>query len=270
MPVPVIVRALGAIAAAAAAWLGLQVGLGPAPGLAGAPRSWADEPAQLVTAATSVREHIDSVRWIKGGRDQLSDDFLDADPFSATRRSGRSFWFWFLVGAGAFLALVLAIYLVARWLARRRRAPRDERPAPVALEDEPPPREPTRALEEPRKTRLIDPGDAGGETESVPPPPGLAAWLVTMNGAAPYRTHVLNRAGVSVIGASPQCDVVIDEPTVSATHARIVARGGTFTIHDEGSANGVSIGGTRVKTSVLSDGTELALGHARIVFKATR
>ena len=70
------------------------------------------------------------------------------------------------------------------------------------------------------------------------------------------RTHPLPSAG-AVLGKDPTCDVLIDDPFVSAHHLRIEARDGRWQAVDLGSTNGTFVGGVRVCEA------EVAAGRAR-------
>lgn len=64
----------------------------------------------------------------------------------------------------------------------------------------------------------------------------------------------------------------IDEAVyVSRKHARIECNDGVWSIHDLGSSNGTFVlrdDFERVEEAVIEDGTELAFGNARFVFRA--
>jgi hypothetical protein len=72
----------------------------------------------------------------------------------------------------------------------------------------------------------------------------------------------------TLIGRSPDCDVFLDDVTVSRRHAVLVERGGSFSIEDMGSLNGVFINRRRVEKGELEDGDELQIGKYRLTFFA--
>lgn len=63
-----------------------------------------------------------------------------------------------------------------------------------------------------------------------------------------------------VVGRSRGCDVRVADTTVSARHARLVRRGGVWSVHDLGSTNGTWVNGARVDFAVLRPGDALRLG----------
>lgn len=78
---------------------------------------------------------------------------------------------------------------------------------------------------------------------------------------------VVGPGGVT-LGRSRQCDVMLDDPNVSRTHAEIRARGGSWILTDLGSTNGSRLNGRRVDGSeVLKPGDEIELGTSRITFE---
>ena len=70
--------------------------------------------------------------------------------------------------------------------------------------------------------------------------------------------------GVTVLGRSRDCDIVVADPNVSRRHAEVRLVGTEWIVTDLGSTNGIEIGGRRVGRHVLEDGEELLLGTARL------
>ena len=64
-----------------------------------------------------------------------------------------------------------------------------------------------------------------------------------------------------VIGRHPSCQLVIDDPSVSRSHARIFLQAGELWLQDLGSRNGTFIDGRLLQSKQLRDGTLLQLGH---------
>ncbi|QBI19981.1 DUF2662 domain-containing protein [Egibacter rhizosphaerae] len=75
-------------------------------------------------------------------------------------------------------------------------------------------------------------------------------------------------AGGSVIGRLAECDVTIEDPSVSRRHARIDHDGASWRIQDLGSTNGLSVNGQRIGDGPLQDGDEVKLGSVRLRFRA--
>jgi FHA domain/zinc-ribbon domain len=70
----------------------------------------------------------------------------------------------------------------------------------------------------------------------------------------------------TLIGRSPDCDVFLDDVTVSRKHAVLVQRDGRFFIEDQGSLNGTFLNRRRIESAPLSDGDELQIGKYRLIF----
>ncbi len=78
---------------------------------------------------------------------------------------------------------------------------------------------------------------------------------------------VVGPAGAT-LGRSRQCDVMLDDPNVSRTHAEIRPRGGSWVLSDLGSTNGARLNGRRIEgPEVLKPGDEIELGTSLITFE---
>jgi hypothetical protein len=72
--------------------------------------------------------------------------------------------------------------------------------------------------------------------------------------------------GSTLIGRSPECDIFLDDVTVSRRHAEIVREGDDFTIRDLGSLNGTYVNRRRIESAVLEDDDEVQIGKYRLTF----
>lgn len=78
---------------------------------------------------------------------------------------------------------------------------------------------------------------------------------------------VLGQAG-AVLGRSRDCDVVLDDPNVSRHHAEVRPSGGSWTVHDLGSTNGVKVNGRPISgPQSLHAGDLIELGTSRVTFE---
>jgi hypothetical protein len=68
------------------------------------------------------------------------------------------------------------------------------------------------------------------------------------------------------IGRSPDCDIFLDDVTVSRNHAVLVERDGHFSVEDQGSLNGTFVNRRRIDSQVLENGDELQIGKYRLTF----
>jgi hypothetical protein len=68
------------------------------------------------------------------------------------------------------------------------------------------------------------------------------------------------------IGRSPDCDIFLDDVTVSRNHAVLVEREGQFYVEDQGSLNGTFVNRHRIDSARLENGDELQVGKYRMTF----
>ena len=95
------------------------------------------------------------------------------------------------------------------------------------------------------------------------------AMLVTVRGPTAGRTYVLDGPTVS-LGRSPDCDIVLDDMTVSRHHAEFVSSHAAHLVKDAGSRNGVLVNREKVTEATLRPGDELQLGRFRMVYFGTQ
>jgi pSer/pThr/pTyr-binding forkhead associated (FHA) protein len=68
------------------------------------------------------------------------------------------------------------------------------------------------------------------------------------------------------IGRSPECEIFLDDVTVSRNHAVLIESDGRFFVEDEGSLNGTFVNRRRIDRIALSNGDELQIGKYRLTF----
>jgi hypothetical protein len=68
------------------------------------------------------------------------------------------------------------------------------------------------------------------------------------------------------IGRSPDCEIFLDDVTVSRTHALLIERDGDFYAEDQGSLNGTFVNRRRIDSVKLENGDELQVGKYRMTF----
>jgi hypothetical protein len=72
--------------------------------------------------------------------------------------------------------------------------------------------------------------------------------------------------GRTLIGRSPECEIFLDDVTVSRRHAELERAGDTFTIRDLGSLNGTYVNRRRIESAVLENDDEVQIGKYRLTF----
>jgi len=68
------------------------------------------------------------------------------------------------------------------------------------------------------------------------------------------------------IGRSPECEIFLDDVTVSRRHALLLDKDGHFLIQDEGSLNGTFLNRRRIESARIEDGDEIQIGKYRLTF----
>ncbi|MPZ72210.1 MAG: DUF2662 domain-containing protein [Nitriliruptorales bacterium] len=105
--------------------------------------------------------------------------------------------------------------------------------------------------------------DDGAKTSVLPRPSRSAGAALVVGSDGGRRIQI----GESVtLGRLPECDVTLDDPSVSRRHARIQRTEGNWSITDLNSTNGLKVNGTRVGESDLVDGDRLQLGSVQLLF----
>ena len=74
------------------------------------------------------------------------------------------------------------------------------------------------------------------------------ALVVRSGGGRAGETYAIEGDRVT-IGRSPDCDIFLDDVTVSRRHALLTRHAGGFTINDQGSLNGTFVNRRRVESS---------------------
>ena len=100
----------------------------------------------------------------------------------------------------------------------------------------------------------------------------LDQWLLKQNAQRSDNhfhaivSHSLPKEGKVLIGRSPECDIVIDDPTVSWRHAKILISSNQMTVVDLGSSNGTFVDGKAVRRSMITNSNTLQVGQVIIEF----
>jgi pSer/pThr/pTyr-binding forkhead associated (FHA) protein len=93
---------------------------------------------------------------------------------------------------------------------------------------------------------------------------GPALVVRSGGGRAGETFHIENER--TTVGRSPDCEIFLDDVTVSRKHAVVLQREGTFFVDDLGSLNGTFLNRRRIESGELADGDELQIGKYRLTF----
>ena len=127
---------------------------------------------------------------------------------------------------------------------------------------------------------LLQSGESSGETTQTFSPEEIGDLehdpVAGLEGPALVVRAGGGRAGESFkptsermrIGRSPDCEVFLDDVTVSRNHAVLVEQDGAFVVEDQGSLNGTFVNRHRIDSATLESGDELQIGKYRMTFIA--
>ncbi|WP_406690179.1 FHA domain-containing protein [Saccharopolyspora sp. ID03-671] len=104
-----------------------------------------------------------------------------------------------------------------------------------------------------------------GELIPTPREAGTSTRLVVERGADEGAEFVIS-APLTVIGRHRDCDIVIDDVTVSRFHAELEIVDGRYFLRDSGSLNGIYVNRRPVKRVELFESDEIWIGKARFTF----
>jgi len=71
---------------------------------------------------------------------------------------------------------------------------------------------------------------------------------------------------VTRLGRGTECEISLDDITVSRWHAEILRNGDDYRVRDAGSLNGTYVNNKRIDEAALHQGDELQVGKFRMVF----
>ncbi len=71
----------------------------------------------------------------------------------------------------------------------------------------------------------------------------------------------------TLIGRAGECDIIIDDPSISRRHARVTIKQGRVTVEDLGSLNGTFINGDAVERGHVEHADRLSLGSVDLYFQ---
>lgn len=116
---------------------------------------------------------------------------------------------------------------------------------------------------------LTEPADATVTSKYI-------GFLVFMNKDETYGGRVMHLGERTVIGRDPQCDILVDDPSMSAQHMVIrldkeddEAEDAplSFYLQDLATTNGTLHNGKKIIRQVLTDGDRIEIGDSLFIFK---
>lgn len=92
-----------------------------------------------------------------------------------------------------------------------------------------------------------------------------SASLVVRNGPQAGTALTID-APVTRLGRAADCEISLDDITVSRRHAEVLRDGDEYRVRDSGSLNGTYVNNQRIEEAPLHQGDELQVGKFRMVF----
>jgi FHA domain-containing protein/zinc ribbon protein len=115
-------------------------------------------------------------------------------------------------------------------------------------------------------TMSFDMDDDGDEVDVLESLGIKGPALVVRSGGGMAGQSFQPKDGRTLIGRSPECEVFLDDVTVSRRHAELVRDGDSFSIRDLGSLNGTYVNRRRIESTVLENDDEVQIGKYRLTF----
>ena len=116
-------------------------------------------------------------------------------------------------------------------------------------------------------TMSYTPDDEGDDTTPTLEELGAEGpALVVRSGGGRAGEHFVPQGDRTTIGRSPDCEIFLDDVTVSRKHAVLTQRDGGFFIEDLGSLNGTYVNRKRIESARLESGDEVQVGKYRLTF----
>ena len=126
----------------------------------------------------------------------------------------------------------------------------------------------TKAMEAMEKTAILEPEDLEEEqkTQLIENPFMKPARLIVVFGPDQGREFNLV-ASETMVGRALDCNVVLNDPTVSKHHCKVYREGDRYFIEDQGSGNGTKLNGSKIKIKTrLKEGVRIELGRTVLTF----
>lgn len=111
----------------------------------------------------------------------------------------------------------------------------------------------------------VEPGLSPQDRKAISNLPPASALLIVRKGPNLGARFLLD-SDTTIAGRHPNCEIFLDDVTVSRKHAAFARQGDGFVVRDLGSLNGTYVGRDRVDEVPLEAGQEVQIGKYRLTF----
>ena len=108
--------------------------------------------------------------------------------------------------------------------------------------------------------------DLGAPMVPAPQSDSFVGWFIPLEGG--QTGELFQIKGRTTIGKSPDCQIVLNDPSISGHHAEFVPTPGGFRLNDLGSTNGTYVNDKRVQSHDLIDNDNVKLGKVNFKYKS--
>ncbi len=116
-------------------------------------------------------------------------------------------------------------------------------------------------------TQSFTPDELGDEDGAFEEVVAEGPALVVRSGGGRAGEYYTPQSERTTIGRSPECNIFLDDVTVSRKHAVLIERNGEISIEDLGSLNGTFVNRRRIESPTrLQSGDEVQIGKYRLSF----
>lgn len=180
----------------------------------------------------------------------------------------EAYTFWFIVIIIAFIALIVAAIVLPIKIKKKRRLEKEEQ----ERKDE----ELRKQITEQEELRKQEIEQQRIEQENRRKQERMAVLqkLIAMKNSKPtikyeidYQIHCFEMDGTAVSIGRNDCDIILNEGTISRKHATISFDGNGFILEDH-STNGTTVNGVHVKKNIapITNGTHIVIGSVTLIF----
>lgn len=113
---------------------------------------------------------------------------------------------------------------------------------------------------DPKATMIVSSPDDLSEKEELTAQGKLVGWIACFTWDRNGKSYEL-REGKTSVGSDSSCDIPVNDPGMSRTHAQFLFRGGKLRVKDSFSTNGTFVNGKDIESDpmVLNDGDVITM-----------